>query len=162
MKKTILSLLTTALTISALASHAKNDADSNAHPQTYVLVHGAWQAPYVWDAVRTDLENKGNKVIVVQLPGHGTDRTPPQNLSLEIYSNKVIETIAGVDGKVILVGHSMGGMVITQVAEKIPLKIRNWFISGPFFLHQDRGLPTWPLPTRIQNWARCWFPLPTS
>jgi pimeloyl-ACP methyl ester carboxylesterase len=132
MKKVIMSLLATAITTSGFSSGAKNEEAINAKSTTYVLVHGAWQAPYVWDAVRTNLVNKGNKVIVVELPGHGADNTLTYTLSIDVYRDKVIEAISKVDGKVILVGHSMGGMVITSVAEKIPSKISKLVYIGAF------------------------------
>jgi pimeloyl-ACP methyl ester carboxylesterase len=132
MKKVIMSLLSAALTISGFSSCAKNDEALNAKSNTYVLVHGAWQAPYVWDAVRTNLVNKGNKVIVVELPAHGADTTSTYAVSIDAYRDKVIEAISKVDGKVILVGHSMGGMVVTSVAEKIPSKISKLVYIGAF------------------------------
>ena len=75
MKKTISSLLTAAIAITSFASGKQNDDNPSTKTQTYVLVHGAWQAPYVWDAVKTELTNSGKKVIVVELPGHGADNT---------------------------------------------------------------------------------------
>ena len=132
MKKTISTLLAAALTITSVVSCTKDDVKANPVPQTYVLVHGAWQAPYVWDAVRTDLQNKGNKVIVVELPGHGADTTPTYQLSLDVYTNKVIDAISKTSGKVILVGHSMGGMVVTNVAEKIPARVGKLVYIGAF------------------------------
>lgn len=114
-------------------SEASNPSNpSNAKQNTYVLVHGAWQAPYVWDAVRDELIKKGNKVIIVELPGHGKDQTPTYQLSLDVYRDKVIEAMSKVDGRVILVGHSMGGMVITLVAEKVPSKISKLVYIGAF------------------------------
>ncbi|MEI9810260.1 MAG: alpha/beta fold hydrolase [Bacteroidota bacterium] len=107
---------------------------------TYVLVHGAWQAPYVWDNVRAILEQKGNKVIVVELPGHGTDNTMPQTLNLDVYRDKVIAAFSTVVDDVILVGHSMGGMVITHVAEKIPLKIKKLVYIGAFLPSSGQAL----------------------
>ncbi|AWK05710.1 alpha/beta hydrolase [Flavobacterium crocinum] len=117
---------------SAFASCSGTNEDNNGKPQTYVLVHGAWQAPYVWDEVKANLIKNGNSVIVVELPGHGKDNTPAQNLSLNLYRDKVIEAISKVEGKVILVGHSMGGMVVTAVAESIPTKIRRLVYIGAF------------------------------
>lgn len=131
MKHAIMSLLSAAFTM-GFSSYAKSDGDFNTASNTYVLVHGAWQAPYVWDAVRTNLVNKGNQVIVVELPGHGSDTSPAYTLSIEAYRDKAIEAITKVDGKVILVGHSMGGMVITAVAEKIPSKISKLVYVGAF------------------------------
>jgi pimeloyl-ACP methyl ester carboxylesterase len=132
MKKIVLSLLSAAITLSTFASCNKNDANMITKTQTYVLVHGAWQASYVWDAVRNDLVKNGNTVIVVELPGHGSDQTPAYMLNLNVYRDKVIEAISKVDGKVILVGHSMGGMVVTAVAEKVPAKISKLVYIGAF------------------------------
>src|SRR5664279_4428892 len=83
--------------------------DGNVTPvNTFVLVHGAWQGPYVWSAVKTELESKGQKVIIVELPGHGADTTAPLTLSINAYRDKVVAAINNTSGKVILVGHSMG------------------------------------------------------
>jgi len=136
----VLSLLLAAFASLTLASGTNDDENSNADSNTYVLVHGAWQAPYVWDAVRTDLIKKGQKVIVVELPGHGKDQTPTHTLSLDAYRDKVIEAILKVDGKVILTGHSMGGMVITHVAEKVPSKISRLVYIGAFLPASGQAL----------------------
>lgn len=117
---------------SSFASCTNNEENANLKPQTYVLVHGAWQAPYVWDEVKASLIKNGHQVIVVELPGHGKEATPPQNLSLNLYRDKVIEAISKADRKVILVGHSMGGMVVTAVAESIPSKISRLIYIGAF------------------------------
>lgn len=113
---------------------------SDTTQSVYVLVHGAWQAPYVWDAVRIRLEEKGNKVIIVELPGHGNNLTPTHTLNLDVYRSKVIEDLSGSDEKVILVGHSMGGMVITHVAEKIPGKISQLVYIGAFLPASGQSL----------------------
>lgn len=123
MKKIILSLLSVAAAIIMLSSCSKKNDAVNPMAKNYVLVHGAWQAPYVWDAVKTSLINEGNNVTVVELPGHGSDKTAPSTLTLDIYRNKVIDAISKIDGKVILVGHSLGGMIISSVAEQAPSKI---------------------------------------
>lgn len=101
-------------------------------PKTFVLVHGAWQAPYVWQSVKAKLEQQGQKVVVVELPAHGGDNTAPQNVSITVYRDKVIEAINQESGKVILVGHSMGGVVVTAVAESIPSKIEKLIYIGAF------------------------------
>lgn len=140
MKKTISSLLTAALAITAFASGNKNDDNIIPASQTYVLVHGAWQAPYVWDAVRDNLLKEGKKVVIVELPGHGADMTALYTLSLDVYRDKVIEAISKIDERVILVGHSMGGMVITAVAEKIPAKISKLVYIGAFLPSSGQAL----------------------
>lgn len=131
MKKVISSLLAAVFTLSTFAS-CSSDENNNQEPQTYVLVHGAWQSPYVWDEVKTNLTKKGNKVIVVELPAHGKDNTPTHTVSMDVYRDKVIDAVSKAEGKVILVGHSMGGMVVTAVAESIPSKINKLVYIGAF------------------------------
>lgn len=102
---------------------SKNDNQTSVPPKTFVLVHGAFQGAYAWKFVKAQLEAAGQKVVVVELPGHGTDQTPPATLTLKSYRDKVVSAIAGVSGKVILVAHSAGGCVITGVADTIPDRI---------------------------------------
>src|ERR1700755_2690589 len=120
MKKLILILLSVATATIMFSSCSKKNDEVKPNAKNYVLVHGAWQAPYVWDSVKTSLINEGNNVTVVELPGHGSDSTVPSTLTLDIYRDKVIDAISKINGKVILVGHSLGGMIISSVAEQLP------------------------------------------
>lgn len=140
MKKTISSLLSVVIVLTTFASGKKNNEPLAVKPQSYVLVHGAWQAPYVWEAIQADLTKKGNKVILVELPGHGTDKTLTHTLSIEAYRDKVVEAISKENQKVILVGHSMAGVVISAVAEKIPTKINKLVYIGAFLPASGQAL----------------------
>src|ERR1700710_2666943 len=76
--KTITALLfISLLTLGVFASCSKDDNNSTKTVKTFVLVHGAWQGAWVWQNVKTQLEAAGQKVITVELPGHGDDQTPP-------------------------------------------------------------------------------------
>ena len=66
------------------------------------------------------------------MPGHGDDTTSPVVASLDLYRDKVIEAINTVKGKVVLVGHSMGGMVVSLEAEKIPTRIEKLIYIGAY------------------------------
>jgi len=90
---------------------------------TFVLVHGAFAGKYAWDKVKSLLENADHNVKTFDLPAHGDDITPPGETSFGSYLNTVIGEINAVDEKVVLVGHSMAGVVISAVAENIPRKI---------------------------------------
>lgn len=107
---------------------------------TYVLVHGAWQAPYVWTTVKEQLEKAGQKVLVVELPAHGIDYTPPASVSIDVYRDKVISAIVSAKQRVILVGHSMGGVVVSAVAEKIPAKVKKLVYIGAFLPANGQSL----------------------
>jgi pimeloyl-ACP methyl ester carboxylesterase len=89
---------------------------------TYVLVHGSWMGQFCWSEVIPRLEDKGHIAISLDLPAHGDDLTQPESVSLEGYRDSVIAAI-GARHNIILVGHSMSGMVILAVAEAIPGQI---------------------------------------
>jgi putative intracellular protease/amidase len=89
---------------------------------TYVMVHGAWADERAWGFVRNQLAVNAN-VVVVNLPAHGADNTYGVGVGLNDYVKTVMQAVNVQPGKVILVGHSMAGAVISQVAENIPNKI---------------------------------------
>jgi pimeloyl-ACP methyl ester carboxylesterase len=91
---------------------------------TYVLVHGAWMGKFCWTEVVSRLETLGNTVLTLDLPAHGDDTTPAENVSLDSYRDAVLNVI-GDRNNVILVGHSMAGMVISAVAEVIPAQLKS-------------------------------------
>ena len=115
---------TTALLTSSPRKPGRTGQNSDNSAKLFVLVHGAWMAPYVWNEVKLLLENSGHRVMAVELPGHGTDKTSPATITMDLYKNAVIAALATTDRKVILVGHSLAGMVISAVAEQIPGKIK--------------------------------------
>lgn len=123
MKKYILLLLSVATATLMFSSCSKKNDEVKPFAKSYILVHGAWQAPYVWDAVKAKLINEGNNVTVVELPGHGSDQTDPSTLTINTYRDKVLAAMSKINGKVILVGHSLGGMIISAVAEQNPSQI---------------------------------------
>jgi pimeloyl-ACP methyl ester carboxylesterase len=84
---------------------------------TFVLVHGAWHGAWQWRDVVPLLEAEGHRVLTPDLPGHGDDPAPVAEMTLESYARRVQETIEGAGEPVVLVGHSMSGMVVTQAAE---------------------------------------------
>jgi pimeloyl-ACP methyl ester carboxylesterase len=90
---------------------------------TYVLIHGAWHGGWCWDKVVPLLESKGHTVVAPDLPGHGSDKTPIGEISLKAYADHVCRVVDARSEPVFLVGHSMGGFVITQAAEQCAGKI---------------------------------------
>ncbi len=82
-----------------------------------VLVHGAWFGSYAWHKVVPLLEQKGYKVSAPDLPGYGNDGLKAEELTLADYVATVVSSANKMPGKVILLGHSMGGAVISQAAE---------------------------------------------
>ena len=86
----------------------------------FVLVHGAWHGAWCWDGIAEDLRAAGHEVDALDLPGHGSDTTPHEQVTLDLYAQRIAAAV-GDDGEpVVLAGHSMGGMAITQAAELRP------------------------------------------
>lgn len=119
--------------ILTLNSCSKDDDDSvkeRAH-STFVLVHGAWQASFVWDKVKAALELQGNKVVKVELLGHGDDQTSVSEITFDGYVKQVTDVIDGLNTPVVLVGHSLGGAIVTQAATMAPQKIEKLvYVAG--------------------------------
>ncbi len=107
---------------------------------TYVLIHGAWLGGWCWDKVVPLLRQAGHQVETLDLPGHGQDRTPIREITLAAYTKRVCETLDAQAEPVILVGHSMGGIVITQVAEERPEKIQTLVYLTAFLVQNGESL----------------------
>lgn len=63
------------------------------------------------------LESRGHVAVALDLPGHGDDKTPLSTVTLKSYTDSICEEVGAQGAPVILVGHSMGGVAITQAAE---------------------------------------------
>ncbi|MCM3626146.1 alpha/beta fold hydrolase [Paenibacillus glycanilyticus] len=103
---------------------------------TYILIHGAWHGAWCWEKIVPVLESNGHRVIAIDLPGHGEDQTPVLDVTLDLYTDRVVAVIDELDEEVILVGHSMGGIVVSQAAEYRPNRIK-WIVYLTAFLLQN-------------------------
>jgi len=91
--------------------------------RNYVLIHGGSDGGFVWEEVASLLRERGHGVRAPDLPAHGEDETPIRQISLGSYSERVCEMLDAQDEPAILVGHSSGGIAVTQAAEHRPEKI---------------------------------------
>lgn len=60
---------------------------------TFLFVHGAFQGGWCWDQITPALQQKGHKVVAIDLPGSGEDVTPPQDVSLKSYVKKLFQQL---------------------------------------------------------------------
>jgi pimeloyl-ACP methyl ester carboxylesterase len=89
----------------------------------FVLVHGAWHGGWCWSPVVDALSDAGHRAIAPDLPGHGNDSTPVETVTLDDYTARIRTVCEQHAEPVVLVGHSMGGVVITRVAELVPDRV---------------------------------------
>jgi pimeloyl-ACP methyl ester carboxylesterase len=94
--------------------------------KTYLLLHGAMRGAWLWDRLMPLMEKGGATAIAYDLPGHGKRVAERTGVNMSAYINDVVSYIKKqnfVD--LILVGHSMSGIVISRVAEEAPERIRH-------------------------------------
>ncbi len=130
------------LVSSALPSQAQTSGSA-----TFVFAHGSWHGAWCWAEVVPDLVAAGHSAIPLDLPGHGLDaKFPPsyfnRPLDVEAFASEpshmaditlddlrdaviagVEQAVAGGAERVIVVGHSMGGVPMTFAAEQVADKI---------------------------------------
>lgn len=112
-------------TLAGCASPAA-PAQASAAP-TFVLVHGAFEDHSIWDGVAAGLRRAGREVIVVDLPGRaGSDDTGEGGdaPTLDRYRDALERRVAPLHAPAILVGHSFGGITISNLAEQHPEQVR--------------------------------------
>lgn len=107
---------------------------------TFVLVHGAWHGAWSWGYIKAELEKDKHTVLTPDLPSHGDDTTFVDDVTLNDYVDKVVGIIDKQDEPVILVGHSMGGIVISRVAEQRPDKIKKLVYLTAFLPRDGESL----------------------
>lgn len=104
---------------------------------TVILIHGAWHTSWCWHKVARQLSSASLSVLTPDLPGHGSLRTLSSHISLDTYTRYIIDLVNQQTLPVCLVGHSMGGMIISQVANEIPNQIAQ-LVYVAAYIPQDR------------------------
>ncbi|CAH1424138.1 unnamed protein product [Lactuca virosa] len=92
----------------------------------FVLVHGACHGAWCWFKLKPLLEAAGHRVSAYDLSASGTNTKVIQDVAtLADYSMPLLEFMATIppEKKVVLVGHSLGGMNLALAMEKFPEKI---------------------------------------
>ncbi len=102
--------------------------------KTFILIHGSWHSSWNWHKVIPILQIQGHRAIAVDLPGMGRDKTPINEVKMKTTVEKICSLIDSIEGKVILVGHSKNGIMISQVAEYRPEKIEKLIYLAAYLI----------------------------
>jgi pimeloyl-ACP methyl ester carboxylesterase len=97
-------------------------SDSGQSKPTIVLLHGAFEDASAWSGEITQLERAGYTVIAPAIPLRGV-------ASDSAYVTTIVRTIPG---KVVLVGHSYGGNIATEVAAQDPQQVKAVVYAAAF------------------------------
>ena len=98
----------------ATAAAAADTASAHQPKPTIVLVSGAFENSTSWSGEITRLERAGYPVIAPAVPLRGV-------ASDSAYLTSLVRSIKG---QVVLVGHSYGGMLITEIAANDPKQVK--------------------------------------
>lgn len=82
--------------------------------ETLTLDGGAWE----FQPIVRGLRQRGHEAHAIDLPGHRDNPAPLSEVTMDAYVQRVVEAVEDLEGPLVLVGHSLGGAIISQVAER--------------------------------------------
>jgi len=104
--------------------------------ETIIFVHGAWHGKWCWDKYfRPTFESYGYHVITFNLPGHEKPGKIKgiNKFSLGDYVQSLEKEVAKLDSPPIIIGHSMGGLIVQKYLEKNTCKKAILMASIPHY-----------------------------
>ena len=136
----------------------RGDLAGGSDRPAFVLIHGSWHGAWTWSEMTPLLAKAGYASVAIDLPGAGTrariprsflkrpldkvafatETSPVAGVTQEDRTKAAIDAVdhaAGLgNGKVVLVGHSWGGLTISHVAEAVPEKLHALVYLTAFLL----------------------------
>ncbi|MDO8750103.1 MAG: alpha/beta hydrolase [Dehalococcoidia bacterium] len=110
---------------------------------TFVLVHGGHMGGWCWNPVRAHLQKQGHTVYTPTLTGCG-DRShlASPNVTMETHVQDITSFLYSYDLKdIVLVGHSYGTWICTQVVDQMPERIGHMVcLDGQLFRDGEGGM----------------------
>ncbi|KAG2724577.1 hypothetical protein I3760_01G024400 [Carya illinoinensis] len=97
----------------------------------FVLVHGACHGAWSWYKLKLRLESAGQRVTALDLAASGIKTKAIEDVgSFHEYTEPLLELLVKLppDQKVVIVGHSLGGLNLALAMEKYPEKV----VAGVF------------------------------
>lgn len=108
----------------------------------YVLIHGAWHGSWCWARVRHRLAAGAHQVFTPTLTGLGERfHLLSRDVGLDTHVADVANLMIWEDLRdIVLVGHSYGGIVARQLAERMPERIRSLVYLDAFVPENGKAL----------------------
>ena len=103
----------------------------------FLLVHGSCHGAWCFEKLLKELKNKGHSAEAIDMPGHGYNKIPIKDVTLEKYSSEILKTLSS---PTIVLGHSMGGYPISLAAETDPNYIKHLVYLTAFIPEDGKSL----------------------
>jgi len=116
----------------------------------FVLVHGAWHGGWCWRQVAALLRKAGHGVHAPSLTGLGERKhLSSEKIDLETHIEDVVQLLEMEDlSRVVLVGHSYGGMVVTGAADRVPARLARLVYLDAFVPEDGKCTLDYVVPER--------------
>jgi pimeloyl-ACP methyl ester carboxylesterase len=106
-----------------------------------VLIHGLLMNRRMFDRLAPTIAARGNRVITIDLLGHGASDRPPEmvNYSMSFFASQVIGLLDHLEIKqAVIGGTSLGANTTLTVAKQAPKRVKALFVEMPVL---DNALP---------------------
>lgn len=81
----------------------------------------------------------GHTSLAIDLPGRPNNELATEDVSLDASADHVLQVLDGLAEPAILVGHSLGGVTLSEVAERVPEQVRALVYVTAFMLHNGES-----------------------
>lgn len=103
--------------ITLVADEWNRDTGTGGRP-TILMLHGGGQNRFSWKSTGQILADEGYHVVALDSRGHGdSDRAPGADYAIETLTADVLNVLKAIEGPVVLIGASMGGLTGILVAD---------------------------------------------
>ncbi len=110
--------------ITLVADEWNRGADAGGRP-AILMLHGGGQNRFSWKNTGQILADEGYHVVALDSRGHGdSDRAPDADYAIETLTADVMRVLDAIEGRVVLIGASMGGLTGILAANRAgPVKV---------------------------------------
>lgn len=106
----------------------------------FIFVHGSWHGAWCWKPLADFIEHHGHHVQCIDLPGHGENKAPLKDVTLDHYTSYFETILKSSKIPPVVVAHSMAGTIAAPVLEKFPELISHLYLIASYIPKKGQSL----------------------